>query len=137
PVQPETYVPYGQIASSGMRPHQLVVRTAGGSGAVLAAIRREVAALDRTQPVVDVRPLTEVLGKTIAQQRFLSMLLTTFGVLALTLAAVGIYGVVAYSVAQRTREFGVRLALGAQRSDVLRGVLSRSIRLAAAGIALG
>jgi predicted permease len=137
PPQPETYIPYGQGINAPMRPRQLVVRTTGDAANVISAIRREVAALDPTQPVVDVRSMTEIVGLPVTRQRFLATLLTAFGVLALSLASVGTYGVVAYSVAQRTREFGVRLALGAQRGDVLRRVLGGSIRLAAVGIVLG
>ncbi len=84
-----------------------------------------------------VRPLADLLGQSQAQRRFMSLLLASFGALALILAAVGIYGVVAYSAAQRTREFGVRLALGAQGGDILRLVLGKGVALALAGVALG
>jgi putative ABC transport system permease protein len=137
PSRPEFYVPYQQISSNGYRPRQLVIRTSGNAGAVITAVRREVTAVDRLQSVQDVRPLTDVIDRPQTQRRFLSMLLSAFGVLALTLAAVGIYGVVAYSVAQRTREFGVRLALGAKPADVLRLVLMRGLVLAVGGIAVG
>jgi ABC-type antimicrobial peptide transport system permease subunit len=93
--------------------------------------------MDPDQPLADVNPMTEYLGQSVAQRRLTMLLLTAFAGVALVLAVVGIYGVMSYSVAQRTREFGIRMALGAAGTDVLRGVLGRAMLLAGLGVTIG
>jgi putative ABC transport system permease protein len=132
----ELYIPYTQYPWL-LDPRHLVVRTAGDPLAVAQAVRREVMALDSAVPIADVRPLDQIAGEPAAPRQFLMTLLTVFGALALVLAGVGIYGVMAYSVAQRTHEFGIRMALGAQRMDVLRSVLAQGLLRAGIGLALG
>jgi putative ABC transport system permease protein len=100
-------------------------------------VRRAIQELDPSLPVADVRSLEDVVGSANSRPRFLTLLLTIFSSVALLLAAVGIYGVISYSVAQRTNEFGVRMAIGAQRSDVLRMVLAQGLKLGLAGVAAG
>jgi putative ABC transport system permease protein len=103
----------------------------------VSAVQREVHALDPSLPVYDMKTMDEWLGASVAQRRFNMWLLAVFGLLALALAAIGTYGVVAYSVSQRTQEIGIRLALGATPSDVLRMVLVGGLRLAGIGVAIG
>jgi ABC-type antimicrobial peptide transport system permease subunit len=117
--------------------HDVVLRTTGDAAALIAALRREVRAIDPDVPVADVRTMDELLASGVARQRMSSGVLAGFAALALLLAALGIYGVIAYSTAQRSREFGVRIALGAQRGDVLRVVLGGATRLVVLGIVLG
>ncbi len=93
--------------------------------------------MDQEQALFQVRPLEEVISNSLSQRRFNSLLLVIFGALAGLLAAVGIYGVIAYSVTQRTNEIGIRLALGAQHSDVLKMILGQGIKLTLIGIAIG
>ena len=128
------YEPYLQEPFSGM---SLVVRTAAEPSALSAAIRQEVFALDKDQPVASVRTLEEVLAESVARRRFSMWLLGLFGGVALLLASVGIFGVMNYTVAQRTHEIGIRLALGAQRRDILRLVVGQGMILALIGVALG
>jgi predicted permease len=132
--QPTIYWSMAQFPWSGMH---LVVRADGDLRPVAEALPRMVQALDPDLAVADVRPLESYLGDALARRRFSMMLLTGFAALALVLTAVGLYGVMAYSVVQRTRELGIRLALGASRDAVLRGVLARGLGLVALGIAVG
>jgi putative ABC transport system permease protein len=104
---------------------------------IFSAVRAAVQSLDKHQAFYDVRTLEERLRGSIAQQRFQTLLLTLFAALALTLTAVGLYGVMAYSVAQRTQELGIRIALGAQSRDVLRLVVKQGMTLTFIGVALG
>jgi predicted permease len=115
----------------------LVVRSTLDAATVLDAVVREVRALDPRIPVYDVRTLDQVIAQAVAQPRFSTALLLVFSGLALTLAAVGIYGVISYAVGQRTRELGIRMALGARPWDALRLVLGEGLRLVVAGVAIG
>jgi putative ABC transport system permease protein len=101
------------------------------------ALQREIAAIDRDQPVSDVRTMDVTVARSVAQRRFLAVALSVFAGIALVLAAVGIYGVMSYVVSQRTSEIGLRLALGAERGDVVRMVVANAARLTLAGIVLG
>jgi predicted permease len=115
----------------------VLVRTAGAPSALADAVRREIWAVDDALPVSDVQPLAGMVSDAAAQPRLTLLVFAMFGGAALALATVGVYGVVAYGVAQQTRELGVRLALGARPARVVAGVVGRGLRLAAAGVALG
>jgi putative ABC transport system permease protein len=132
--QAEMYVPFAQ---QPMRFLRLAVRTAGDPRALAGALRQAVWAVDPDQPVSRVRTMEDVVATSTSETRFYGALLGAFAGLALGLAAVGIYGVMSYAVASRTREIGIRLALGAQRGGVCALVMARGARLTAAGIALG
>ena len=114
----------------------VVVRTSRPDG-VAAALRAAVAAIDPDEPVHDIRPLADVVAESTEQPRFRAFLTAIFAGLALALAAIGIYGVLSYSVARRTQEIGVRMALGAARRDILRLVVGRGMLLASIGVAIG
>ena len=129
-----SYWPIAELPYNNMT---FVLRTQGEPQNVAAAARQVIQRLDPQQPVADVRTLTGILGGSIARQRFNTLLLTIFAVVALLLSAIGIYGVLAYSVTQRTHEIGIRAALGASRSDIVRLILSQGMRLALPGAALG
>jgi len=136
PPRPEHYVPFTQLPWS-LRPRELLIRASGDPARVANAVRAEVAALDKDQPVAEIQTLDRIVSNVLSVRRFSTVLLAIFAALALVLAAVGISGVMAYSVAQRTHEIGIRVALGARRSAVLKLVLGQGLRLAAAGVALG
>ncbi len=115
----------------------LVVRTAGDPLALASPIREVIREVDPNQPIRSTLPLTTVMAESIARERFFTLLFAAFGGLALTLAAVGIYGVLAYSVQQRSQEIGVRMALGARAGHVLRMVAGGGVRLVGAGVVIG
>jgi predicted permease len=115
----------------------LVVRTQGDPAALAAAVRSELRALEKDMPAYDVRTMTEVRAASVAERRFILILAVAFGLLALTLAAVGVYGVMALVVSERTQEIGIRLALGAEPLRVLGLVVRQAITLAAIGVGVG
>ncbi len=139
-VKGKFYRPHAQFhVGTGEAPRSmiLVIRSAGDPLALAPAVRATVQALDRDLPVANIRTMTEVLGTAIATPRLTGFLLGLFGVLALALATIGVYGVLASVVAQRTQEIGIRMAIGAEAGDVLRLVLRRGLLMAIAGVAVG
>ena len=132
--EPEIYIPHAQQPMAGMT---FVVHTAGDPTAIADAVRREIGALDPSLPVTAIEPVESVVARSISQPRFYMLVLGIFACVALVLASIGIFGVVSYAVAQRTREMGIRIALGASRERVLRMVLGNAMRLAIAGVIVG
>jgi putative ABC transport system permease protein len=133
-VQPMSYWPHPELTYSGMT---FVLRTRDEPTAVANAARNVIRSLDPEQPVADVRTMESLIGISVARARFNTLLLTIFAIVALLLAGVGIYGVMAYSVAQRTREIGVRMALGARASDAVWLIVRGGMALALVGVAIG
>ena len=134
---PEFYVVYTQKPYPAMLTMQVALRTQADPRAVIASAREVVRSVDPGLPVAKVSTLATLVADSMTQSRFAMLLLTAFAVLALLLASIGIYGVISYAVAQRTQEFGVRLALGAQPHNVFTMILGQGARLAGLGIALG
>jgi putative ABC transport system permease protein len=143
PVGPETYMPYAQTPFSqmpaGLRfpAMSLAARSGSDHDSLAAAMRAEIKALDKDQPITNIQTLDRLLADSISQQRFYLLLLSFFASIALTLAAVGLYGVVSYTVKQRTPEIGVRMAFGAQAGDVLRLIIKFGMKLTLIGAFIG
>jgi putative ABC transport system permease protein len=133
---PEMYISYLQRPMLWPR-MDFVIRVTSDPGSLAASVRRELQAVDPNQPIYNVQPMERVVSASTAERRFNTLLLASFAALAVLLAAAGIYGVILYSVAERTREIGIRMALGAQVSDVMKLVTAQGMRPALIGVALG
>jgi len=134
PVRPETFLPQGQNPDSGLT---IVARTTGDPASLAGALRNDVWAIDKDQSVYDIKTMRQTLSEMLSQRRFNMLLLGIFAAVALTLAAVGIYGVMSYAVAERTHEIGLRMALGAQTGDVLSLIVRQGMLLAVTGLLVG
>jgi putative ABC transport system permease protein len=130
----QIYLPLEQSPTSF---NTIVVRTAGEPTAMINAVRRAILSVDKDQAVFNVTTLAQLMGESIVLRRFFMLLLLVFAGLALILAAVGIYGVMSYVASQRTHEIGIRMALGAQASDVLKLIIGNGMALALIGVAVG
>jgi putative ABC transport system permease protein len=131
---PEVYVPYAQHQVDSLT---IAVRTADDPMAFVPMARADLASLDRDVPLAGVRTMDEVIGRSIAERRFTMLLLASFASVAVLLAAIGVYGVLAYLVSQRTQEIGVRLAIGATPADVVRMFVREGAGLTLVGVAAG
>jgi putative ABC transport system permease protein len=130
----QVYLPNTQFTDSDVL---LVVRTANDPASIAGAVRHEIAAVDSQAPVTDVFTMDEVVAASVAKQRFGVLLFAVFAAIALVLASVGIYGVISYGVAQRTNEIGIRMALGAEKRDVLAMIVGEGMKPALLGAAVG
>ncbi len=133
-IEPAYYLPARQVPLADMT---ALIRTTGDPSSLIPAIRDEISAIDATQPISEITTLEQVLAGAIAQPRFNMILMGTFGAVALILAIVGIYGLVSFTVAQRTHEIGIRMALGAKTGDILRLVVGQGMALILTGILSG
>jgi putative ABC transport system permease protein len=134
PAAPQLFMPYAQRTSRSVR---VIVRAQGDPLALAPMVRDQIRAVDPQLPLADVVPLDEMVTRSIARPRFYTSLLALFAAVALALAATGIFGVMSYTVAQQSKEIGIRMALGARTGDVLRGVVGRALTLASIGVAAG
>jgi len=136
---PTIYVPFYDDGWNPwfVRSMSVVVRTSRDPAHVLASVRTHVRALDTSVPVSETRTMHQLLAQSVVTPRFRTVLLAVFAAVALALAAIGVYGVLAYSVSRRTHEIGIRVALGARQADILRHVLGEGTRLALIGVAAG
>ena len=134
PIKPEAYVPFAQSPFAGV---WIAVSAAGAPSSLIASIRNAVHTIDPLINARELRPMDEMISDSVVRPRFQTWLLATFGTLALALAAIGIYGVIAYSVAQRTSEIGLRIALGAPPARVVGMVMRSGAIPVAAGLAIG
>ena len=135
----ELYFYYPQVAALGFGSNTMnvVVRTSTPPASLATAMRQAVWSLDGTLPLADLQPMDRVLFDSVARPRFLTLLLALFGAVALALAAVGTYGVMSYTVAERTHEIGIRMALGAKAGSVVKLVVVQGLQVAGIGLALG
>jgi putative ABC transport system permease protein len=133
-IEPVSYWPHPELTYPGMT---FVLRSKGDAANLATSAREVIRSLDGEQPVSEVRTMESLLAKSVSRARFNTLLLAVFALVALLLAAVGIFGVMSYSVAQRTHELGIRLALGAQQSDVLKLVLRQGMKFALLGVVIG
>ncbi len=131
-VTPEMYLP--QLTSGATN---VVVRTSSDPASLLGAVRGAVRSVDKDQPIANMRTMEQLVNASVAQPRFRTLLLGIFAALALVLAAVGIYGLISYSVAQRTHELGLRMALGSQRQGIFKLILTNALRLVLIGVFIG
>ena len=132
--RPEVYLPYLQVASPSM---SLVIRTASNPSSLVAGVKSQIQMIDKDLPIDDAKTMQQLLLESTSGRRFNMLLLTVFAVVALVLATVGIYGVMSYTVTQRTHEIGIRVAVGAQPRDVFRMVIGKGMLLAMIGVATG
>ena len=137
PVTPQVYFSAAQTRVYPVRLADFAFRASIDPRSLLTAVRKEVWSIDKNQPVTNVRILNEIVAASMAPRRFQTLLLLLFSGLAVTLAAIGIYGVISYGVSQRTSEIGVRMALGASQGVILRSIVGRSMLTVGAGIGLG
>jgi putative ABC transport system permease protein len=133
-VPPQVYEPFFQKPSNSF---SVVVRGVGNPLSLAESVRRQVLVLDEEQPISNVRTMGDIVGASMSQDRLSTSVLGLFALLALILAAVGIYGVIAYSVAQRTNEIGIRMALGARRTGILKLILAESLQIVLIGLGIG
>ena len=134
--EPEMYVPYGQVPNVEARP-VIVIRTSVEPASVTGALRKAVSDVDATVPIDQIETMTRIVYGSESESRFRTAVLVIFALLAIFVASIGLYGVISYSVSQRTREFGIRMAVGATRGDILRVVLGKAGKLVGVGICLG
>jgi putative ABC transport system permease protein len=139
--RPQIYLSFNQISVDRLpgftRRINVLTRTDVEPSSLASAVRKEIAALNKDQAVFNVRTMDQIVSQSVAPRRFSMLLLTVFAFVALALASIGIYGMMSYAVAQRTREIGLRMTLGAQSGNVLRLVIGQGMKLAIVGVALG
>jgi len=137
PEMPAIYTPYAQLTQPWKRWMSVVVRSDGDPATIANMVKGQIWTVDKELPVTKVRTMTEVMASSVAGQRFMMLLLGIFAAVALILASVGIYGLMSYSITERTHEIGIRMALGAQARDVLRMIVGQGLKLILSGVALG